>query len=309
MESISLSVNPTYYCNFRCSFCYLSPQQLSDAKRISAEQLFRRLTEISTVRKIDRVDLYGGEIGLLRPEYFQELKNIIQIFYSGEISVISNLSVLPKFFMDSDIDLSISWDYTAREKCHEVYSNMLSLQRPFRILVLASDKLVNLAQSELDVFVGKLKDLKNLQSIEIKPYSVSRHNSDKNAFLGFEELVKRFLNYFPSSELIEFINRNKIEDSLNGAANAWSDDHLYITPDGNWAVLEFDEQNREYFKELASYQEYLEWIHQERDKVSTNVYCRQCKYLGKCLSEHLQVVQSDLEGCNGFKGLLDWYAR
>lgn len=307
MESISLSINPSYYCNFRCSFCYLSSSQLGDSARLESSLLFQRLSEISTVRRIERIDLYGGEIGLLRPSYFYELKKIIRVFYSDEISIVSNLSVVPDFFMDSDIDLSVSWDFSAREKYLTVFSNMQALQRPFRILILASEGLLNLQDQELVVFAEKLKSLKNLQSIEIKPYSVSLYNSQHNIFKDFEEFVKKFLILLQSSS-IEFINKKKIEESLAGLSNAWSDDHLYITPKGKWSVLDFDELNREYFKELDSYDQYLTWSSEEKTKVSGNSFCKQCKYLGSCLSEHLQVVSKDQNGCNGFKGLLDWYA-
>lgn len=260
------------------------------------------------VRSIDRVDLYGGEIGLLRPDYFHDIKRVIRIFYTGEISIISNLSIVPDFFMDSDIDLSISWDFSAREKYKDVFVNMQELQRPFRILILASDKLLQLNDQDMLTFVDQLKSLKNLQSIEIKPYSVSAYNSQHNIFKGFEDFVKRFLFLLKDSS-VEFINRKKIEASLSGLANAWSDDHLYITPQGNWAVLDFDANNREYFRDLQSYDEYLGWIAEEKSKVSENSFCKQCKYLGSCLSEHLQVVLPNQEGCNGFKNLLDWYSK
>ena len=42
LNPITLSVNPTYYCNFRCDFCYLTEEQLRDphfmASRITQEQ-------------------------------------------------------------------------------------------------------------------------------------------------------------------------------------------------------------------------------------------------------------------------------
>ena len=31
---MNLSINPTYYCNFRCDFCYLTPEQLGDRQKI-----------------------------------------------------------------------------------------------------------------------------------------------------------------------------------------------------------------------------------------------------------------------------------
>lgn len=286
----------------------MSDDDLSNSLKISTDVLFEKLTEISSVRRIERVDLYGGEIGLLRKDYFEELKSIIKVFYKEQISVISNLSVLQDYFDADDIDLSVSWDFKAREKHEIVYQNMQRLQRPFHVLVLASEEVLGLSDIELADFIGRLNKLPKLETLEIKPYSLNPHHVQSVTFTRYEEFIKKWIAQKETFSF-EFINENKIQQSLNGATNSWSDDHLYITPDGSWAVLEFDQLNREYFKKVKSYQEYLTWTQQEKARVHKNMYCQKCDYLGRCLSEHLQYIFDISEGCNGFKGLLDWYSK
>ena len=56
----------------------------------------------------------------------------------------------------------------------------------------------------------------------------------------------------------DFINEARIIDSLEGRYNA-SNNHIYITPNGKFGVLEFDKNDNEYFKELDTFEEYEEW--------------------------------------------------
>ena len=74
MKEITVSINPSYFCNFRCNFCYLTPEQLGDQKRISMIDLNNRLQEITLKRNITWVDLYGGEIGALKKNVFYGMR-------------------------------------------------------------------------------------------------------------------------------------------------------------------------------------------------------------------------------------------
>ena len=83
MKPITVSINPSYFCNFRCNFCYLTPEQLGDQKRLSLVDLDNRLNQISQYREIDWIDLYGGEIGDLKKEYFYGLRYVIRNYLRG----------------------------------------------------------------------------------------------------------------------------------------------------------------------------------------------------------------------------------
>lgn len=306
MDSISLSINLSYYCNFRCNFCYLSDQQLSTSERITPSLLFEKLQEIGSHRKIVHVDLYGGEVGLLPTAYLEEIYKIIRIFYSAPISVITNLSHIHPFFLKDDVDLSVSWDYIARQSHEKVFANIKSLAKPIHILMLASRKLLDITDQEFSDLHVLLGQLDNVVSLEIKPYSKNKHHLMDVTFNEFENWVKKWIQLKPQYSF-EFINETKIRQSLQRQYKSWSDEHLYITPDAKLAVLEFDINDLEYFMELDSIHDYFSWAKLEKEKVTNNLYCSKCSYLGSCLSEHLQNVKSMEHSCNGFRGLLDWY--
>ena len=86
-KPFSVSINPSYFCNFRCDFCYLTPEQLGDQKRIDPKKLD---TLLSNIPKIDHVDLYGGEIGALKKEYYKEIKSVIRKHYNDYININTN---------------------------------------------------------------------------------------------------------------------------------------------------------------------------------------------------------------------------
>ena len=53
MNNITVSINPSYFCNFRCNFCYLTSEQLGEQKKIPLPMLDKRLEKISKIRNIE----------------------------------------------------------------------------------------------------------------------------------------------------------------------------------------------------------------------------------------------------------------
>ena len=296
----SVSINPTYFCNFNCDFCYLSKEQLRDRQTTSIGTIMSRLSEISGT--ISHIDLYGGEIGLLPDEYLNELIDKIHNTYDVTISIITNLSAVREVFLRDDIELSVSYDFDAREKQQIVLTNMMMLTRPFSVLTLASEKVIN---TDVNFMIATFNTLANLKCVEIKPFSATTHRDQIVTDLQFEEFIKEWIDS-PIEKNWQFVNQDKIEDCLDGNYNAFSDDHVYITPSGNFGVLDFDLLGNEYFTELKTFDEYKKWAQREKTTGVSDI-CKNCKYFGGCLTEHYRYV-TDLEnGCNGYKGLLDWY--
>lgn len=304
-STINLSVNPSYFCNFRCSFCYLSDDQLRTRKFLPNEILFERLSEISSSKIINHIDLYGGEIGLIPVETLQDYLKTFQFFFKGKINLITNLSAIHPLFHSPAVELTVSWDYLGRESHERVYENMNKLTMDFHVLILASERVISMNEEELRKMISLLNNLPHLSTVEIKPYSENLHRRQHVTFRDYEDLIKRWLAFKETFEF-EFINEVKIQESLAKTYSSWSDDHVYITPEGKYAVLEFTKDNKEYFHEVSSLSDYENWSRSEKHKVSQNEFCNRCEYLGSCLSEHLQEVKEE-GSCNGFKGLLNWY--
>jgi len=297
---MNISINPSYFCNFSCKFCYLTPEQLNNQKRIDLKALNSLLKQVP---KIDYIDLYGGEIGALSSTYFKKLKKTIRKYYKGEINIITNFSMLSDNFFADDISLSVSYDFTGRERHAQVFSNMLMSPKRYSVLLLATEDVIKM---DVDSMVSQLNILRNLDSVEIKPYSINQANSFNVTHKDYEDFVIKWLECdVPKG--FTFGNKRSIEKSLKKEYNAFSDDHIYITPNGKFGVLDFDKDDKELFLELDNFKEYLEWC--EREKAELSDICNSCKYLGTCLTEHYRYVENLDNSCNGYIGLLDYYDK
>ena len=220
-----VSINPSYFCNFRCDFCYLTTEQLGNQKKISLERLDELLGDIP---KIDYVDLYGGEIGALKKDYFYGLKDTVRKHYTDEINIITNYSMLHDGFFEDDVYLSVSYDFEAREKSELVYKNMLMSPVPIAVLILASPEVI---EKDVEEMIAMLNMCSSVDSVEIKPYSINQANAHNVTHKQFEEFVVKWIEA-TTTKNFQFVNQDKIYASINKEYNAFSDDHIYITPNG-----------------------------------------------------------------------------
>lgn len=299
-----VSINPSYYCNFRCEFCYLTKQQLSDRKMLDLSILEKRLDEILSYKSIEMVDLYGGEVSLLPHEYVMSIKNILHARNIYDINIITNLSVVNDIILDKDFYISVSYDFDAREKSNIVWKNLMSLNKKFSILMLASPELLKL---DVDYIVNMFNLLSNLENVEVKPYSTNQANCLKVSNIDYETFVKKLITH--KNRKFHLTNELYLKGVISFQRNSFSDDHIYITPSGNYSVLEFDLNDKEYFLEYSLFKQYLNWCNVEKDKISKNKFCSNCSYYGRCLSEHLRDVKTLDDSCNGFKFLIEWYEK
>lgn len=304
MNPITVSINPTYFCNFRCKFCYLTPEQLADQNKIDLEVLDQRLAEVKQHTNIDWIDLYGGEIGALKKDYFYSMRDVIRKHYKDKINIITNFSMLHEGFFEDDFYLSVSYDFDAREKHDKVLQNMLQSPVPIAVLILASSQVIKM---NVDHLIKQMNLCSSIESVEIKPYSSNQANQHNVTHRDFELFVQKWLES-PIQKNFDFINEGRIVKSLKKEYNAFSNDHVYITPSGKFGVLEFDNNDHEYFLELDTFKDYLEWADKEPTKNVSDI-CRKCNYYGNCLTEHYRYVKDLDNSCNGYKGLLDYYAR
>lgn len=303
---MNISVNPWYYCNFNCDFCYLTKEQLKDKKLLDLNILEERILKLKEREKIEKVDIYGGEISLLPKNYFFELKDVFKKNIENvEFNLITNLSVINDIILDEECFISVSYDFDCREKNDIVWKNMCLLENEFSVLMLASPCLV---KKEVDSMIKMFNLIKNIESVEVKPYSKNQSNQYNLSFKEFEEFVKKWIESKVEKKFV-FVNEELIKETLRKERNSFSDDHIYITPSGNYAVLEFDLNDNEFFLEYDDLQDYYKWCAEEKNKVEKNKFCSNCEYFGNCLSEHLRVVKDLDSSCNGFKHLISWYSN
>lgn len=303
-KTIALSVNPTYHCNLRCSFCYLTEQQLSDRTQVSLKDLEARLIELTQAGYgIGTVDLYGGEIMLLDKEYIFDMHSLLMQYGAKDVEIITNLtSYRPEIIEDERFGISVSYDFEHRPMHEHVLKNMLKINRDFTILTLASPEVV---KANVAMMIEQVNVLSRCTNWEIKPYSTNQANQHVVSYTAFEELVKAIALY--PNKNFRFLNEMALDAAAKGLNNSFSDDHVYITPQGKFGVLEFDSNDNEFFLELNSFSDYLDWTIEEKNKTYMNEHCGGCSYLGSCLSEHLREVKTTKDSCNGFINLIDWH--
>ena len=300
-KEFTLSLNLTYYCNLRCNFCYLTPEQLSDRRKAPLETIAARIDEVlAEGYQITHIDLYGGEVALLPKVYVDEVKALLHSRGITDIVLITNLTAVNDIIMDEDYELSVSYDFTARDKSDQVFGNILTLPRWFNLLTLASRELLD--NVTVDEMVMTYNLMANAKSVEIKPYSENQANHQRVSFTEYEDLILALIDHPERTFHIE--NQQQIIRAVDGYGHSYSDDHLYITPEGTFAVLEFDLNDREFFLPIKDMADYHRWCEVEKARVAKNTFCGQCEYKGRCLSEHLREVKSLEHSCNGFYNLL-----
>lgn len=293
-----ISLAPSFHCNFRCPWCYLSPAQLRDKTLVDLSVLDKKLKE---VEPITHVDIYGGEAATLPVDYVNDLLSLLKK-YTNDINVISNFSLVPEWFHRDDITLSASYDWTFRQSHDKVLTNIIGFSKPIPILMLATEELCQVEPKEI---ASVLNSIRTVKSLEIKPYSTNQYNQYGMNWTIFEDWIKKWLELELNFELV---NRSLLDNSIKKVYNAYSDNHLYIGPDGEFSVLDFDLNDREYFRHIQDLEDYRKWVNKERHMVENNKFCKGCEWKGHCLTEHYRNVKSLDYSCNGFKRLLDWYA-
>ena len=305
--NFTVSLNLSYLCNFRCNFCYLTKEQLSDKKRSKLEDIKNRLEEISKYKQIEHIDLYGGEVGILSLKYLMSLDKLLRT-YTDSINIITNLRLVNPYFLRNDITLSVSYDFEFRQDSEIVFNNISTLNKSVSILTLAIPEIQLKDPEEL---IEKLNTLPNIESWEVKKYSPNQSNDLDFSQEKYENFILK-LNSLKHKMNFEFMNSTLIENSLNSNYIANSNSHIYITPDSKFGVLDFDKDSKEYFQELDSFEDYIKWSLKEQKDISNNVFCSQCKYynretkMAQCYTEHLRVPTKDPKkfSCDGAYKLL-----
>ncbi len=290
---MKVSLCPSFYCNFRCPWCYLSTEQLSSRQIVDLKTLTNTLSIIDNYEQITHIDIYGGEPTLLPFNWSIELVDILRSNTKATINIITNLSTInhPLLFLTDTV--GISYDFDKREQYEKVRENIRVFPRKKHIITLIN-QLHHL--NHIDAYIEELTSLR-IDSWELKPFSVSKYN---NMFIEDFNMFENFVKTVIEKEcFFEIIN----EKNIINKTNSFSNDHIYILPDGKMYVLDFNEQ-KEYFRLVNNIQEYIEWTINEHTLFTTDVLCVNCQYNGKCLSEHLKVYDNT---CNGFPNLIKWY--
>ena len=295
----TLSIQPTFLCNYNCEFCYLGNLR-KDKTILNLDVLKNRLEEITKEYNIKNIILYGGEVSLLDKEYIDKIMIMCKEYTNINPSIVSNLSNdwIINYCDNNNYTLSIS----------------LNEERPYYNETLNKLKKLN------------RKDNKNL-SIVVLPSLLKKQPLELMSFynmLGFDVF---FIQYHPSilSKKIYNINindyslflKNIIDEKhnhiyninilneiiiKNNEYNPMTSGCLFINPNGNYSTVVYD-NHIEHFEEFDTLDKWKLFCKEDYKRYFKSCYL--CELFGKCKAEHLDVLDS--KECSGLYNLLTWY--
>lgn len=297
----NLSIQPTFLCNFNCNYCYLGNLR-NYANILNLRVLERRIEEILNKYQIRNINLYGGEISLLKPSYLEEL-----------VAICSRIGIKPTVITN----LSNDWIIDFCEERSLPLSISLNEERPYYKETLEKiKKLRNKGNKNLSVVVLPSmldKDYSGLMSfyekLGLDVFFIQYHPSVHSCKSGvvYDININHFSNFLKGiiSEKhrkdyeIKIIN----EDILNNKDyNPLMSGFLFITPFGQYSTILYQNgiERYEYFNSLEEWEECCKKEYREYF-----LKCNLCEYFGKCKAEHLEVI--DKKECSGLYELQKWY--
>ena len=271
--TIDLSIVPLYQCNLNCKFCYLGNRR-NDKSLLRIDQIKNILAKYD----IRYVDIYGGEISILNDTYVDQL---MDIFKDRNISLVSNgVSFLNSrwkdYFLNDNIQLSFSYDISRTNK--EMLANTLkkldNTNKKYSVICIDID--------ELDY--EQLMAFNNMESLSIKPYSMSIDNPVKynqRMLSIYQTLYDKYSVLFSKLESV-----TEYRDLVP---------HYFLLPNGKLYDIRYCNE-KEYFCELKDCKNNISDI------------CLGCKYYRRCFNEHYFGYMPNMsdEDCLGRKRTMEY---
>lgn len=288
-------VMPLFNCNQHCSYCYLPKSQ--DSIIMSLSTLEGRLNAISEAYDIERINIYGGEIGLLSDAYLNQLFSLCGK-YVKHIQGITNLC-RPDILNFSQVEWSIS-----------VNEERPNNDKVIQYLLYHDHKRITISQvvTPSVLRAGAKKALQRLsrlgKKVEFLRYCPSEQNTlwsqSNRMYEDFLIDVLRCYQEYP----IEVQNVSDLMSCMDGTYNPFADSNIFILPSGSFSCIDYHE-GKEYFSIIDSIEDISKFVDAEK-KYYHEAECTSCKYWGRCYAEHLS-KKKEGDSCCGLKKLLAYY--
>lgn len=303
-----LSIQPTWKCNYNCDYCYLGYLR-KENKILPLGILQQRFEEIIKENKIEAIDIFGGEIGILDSSYLENLVSICYGYFGNiPIRITSNCSnkkairLVKKFEDKLDIGLAVSWNLE-RKNNDKVELEILNRPAPvknFMVLVVALPSII---------FSNIYSLLNRFQSwnkpVTILRYFPSIYNENPESSINdkdYTEFMKELISaYRQGGYTFPLINLDILYNNFNNSP--LMETNIFLTPSGEWSWVNY-KQGKEYFVTSSNLEDWKKAC--EEEKLLYKEKCGKCRYYNKCLAEHLNFDSLKEEECCGLRNFIDW---
>ena len=294
MKNLTLSIMPTYMCNYNCQYCYLGGLR-KDRTTLDLLTLQDRINELEKEYHISNVNLFGGELSLLDNQYLNDLVCIPNCKRTSLTTNLSNEDII-NFCLTRNIKANVSLNEE-----RDYYKDTLKKVQKYKktkiidLSVVVLPSLLNKSTKTLYKFYDNL----GLDVLFIQ-YHKSIHNEKYNVSLKeYSDFMFNFIKEYYNHQKHNFNIENLI--IYNDASySPTKDSYLFITPDGKYSTVVFNNGVEHYIK----FDTLKEWKrHCEKEMLMYKAKCFTCNMFKKCKAEHLEVLNNYGE-CSGLKELM-----
>lgn len=287
-----VSLCPTFFCNQKCSYCYLGNLR-NDKSILDLNILSPVLSNITC--NINNIEIFGGEISLLSKDYLNNLKSIC-LKYCQNIFVITNMT-----YDISDIFDNITFSLNEeREDYLKIKNNLMYYEKPYNLSIVVLPSVIKKGAKQ----VLESINYSNCRYVTFQKYSPSILNdalivSDND----YENFLKDVIDYYIENKekmYYNITNINDISNVYNGNYSPLMEENVFINYKGQYGCV-LHNDNKEYFKWFDTFAEWLNETKKEKEKYKER--CSNCLYYNHCYAEHLNFNKS----CSGNKDLLTYF--
>ena len=224
----SLTIIPTDFCKYKCSFCYhknddREPNYLDD-------KIIKKFLE-KNGNLFDKIIISGGEPMTYPKVYFDRIVDYAKL--SCEKVVIHTFPAELENYR-SDVDYLISYDFVSRPYAYVAWQNMLKFPKKFDVIMTLTPQLFTLLPNNI---FRKFLLLPNINSVEMKSLLKLTNLSWKIS----QDYCEKYMKIFISSRLnLPFINVNREKiNKINGFESNYNEenyDNYCLLPDGSFAI-------------------------------------------------------------------------
>ena len=326
-----LHVMPTYSCNINCGYCYLGNLR-KEYKIINKIELNSALSKVDTLiangtlrENITHIDIYGGDIFEIPVSYLKcsIIKPLLDRYQEASVDIVGIGNDRTPFVTDlltrdliDEYGERVSWSVSYNK---ERPNNKKTLQTLSMLQYQPKDALVVL-------FPRNIKDpkeyLKGLNALHVDYITFLRYfPSNKNsqyATISYEEfnsmMIKLLHEYFSNRKDYNFKidNINDLNDVINGNYNVYTDEAIFINPNGQLGFIDYKEFGGnivEYYKSFDKLADIAVFLDQERKLYEKS--CKDCIRFNHCYPEHLNkyALGDKKDNCCGRLSLINEYER
>lgn len=285
-----MNIYATYFCNFRCPFCFLREDQKSNKGIIDFNWLDEQLDIISHTKGGLSTDftLLGGELSILPEDIQEKLVDLCYKYDNRKPYWITNLSRIPAVV--HNVDLIVSYDFNVRQKKNSVLNNILSLDTNFALSTVLTKPIIEQGPK---VYLDLIKSLNCCKRSDLHILTLTPHTPKE--LISSDDDIIDFLDVVLDEPKVNLANYSNFRKIINLDFDNWSD-RIALLPNNKYGITSL--QLSETYEECDTLDDALNTYFNNVAKLQKNKICGECDLLGMCSS---RVFSTE---CTGHKPIM-----